>query len=217
VQDKWAGLTGEIKDGDQTLLSSADAAAAALAKIQGIGGEMATEKQTQIGKAEGEATALAVAMQTAGAMVDEYQQKILQLDGLIATLTRTFDLTMTDGATPVINQVRDALAQIKDKTITITANYVSAYSASGPVGGESIPQYARGTQFVPRTGLALVHQGEKIITAKDNAAGNYGGNTISLAGGITVNIQGGDTSQQTAAAIAKQVYPELQKLTRRQA
>jgi hypothetical protein len=36
-------------------------------------------------------------------------------------------------------------------------------------------EYAMGTDYVPRTGFALVHQGEAIITANENARGGRGG------------------------------------------
>lgn len=62
-----------------------------------------------------------------------------------------------------------------------------------------IPSYDVGTPYVPRTGLALIHQGERITTARDNAAGLSGG-------GITNNfILSGPVDQRTqqqAAALA---------------
>ena len=60
---------------------------------------------------------------------------------------------------------------------------VAAASKAGKFGGISpIPQFQTGTNFVPSTGLALVHKGEKIIPANVNAQGRDGG------GGATINI-----------------------------
>jgi hypothetical protein len=64
-----------------------------------------------------------------------------------------------------------------------------------------IPGFATGTDFVPRTGLALVHQGEKITPAAENRAGMGGRN-------ITFNISTPDansfrsSSGQIAAKMA---------------
>lgn len=221
VQDKWAGLTGEIKDGDNVLLSQTDAVAASLAKIQSIGSTMEAEKGAQIGAAQEQLASLDLAMKSASDMVTQYQTQIHDLDGTIAALTRTFDLTMTDAASPVINQVKSALDMIKDKTITITANYVNTYSSAGSGSGDgSIPQYASGTPYVPRTGLALIHQGERITTARDNAAGNYGGTSgnKSAAKADTYHFSGNivlpNVTNQTSA---RELFTEFQKLARRQA
>ena len=62
-----------------------------------------------------------------------------------------------------------------------------------------VPSYDVGTPYVPRTGLALIHQGERITTARDNAAGLSGG-------GVTINfaLSGpvDQRTQQQAAALA---------------
>jgi hypothetical protein len=78
-----------------------------------------------------------------------------------------------------------------------------------------IPQFATGTPYVPRTGLALIHQGERIIPAEQNRQGNFGGQSIQVNGGITVNVQGGNETPATAREIARQVYPELRRLAAR--
>lgn len=60
-----------------------------------------------------------------------------------------------------------------------------------------IPSFDVGTPYVPQTGLALIHKGERIIPARDNARGNFGG------GGVTINFAlngpvDARTQQQTA-------------------
>jgi lambda family phage tail tape measure protein len=45
--------------------------------------------------------------------------------------------------------------------------------SAAPVGA-----FAQGTPWVPRTGLALVHEGERIISAKENRGGGAGGPTF---------------------------------------
>jgi hypothetical protein len=41
-----------------------------------------------------------------------------------------------------------------------------------------IPSFAVGTDYVPRTGLAMIHKGERIIPAAENRAGMGGGPSI---------------------------------------
>ena len=55
---------------------------------------------------------------------------------------------------------------------------IASMFGAGPqqLSGPGVPAYAEGTDYVPRTGLALVHQGERIIPAGENAMG-----------GITIN------------------------------
>jgi len=62
---------------------------------------------------------------------------------------------------------------------------VAAASRGGKFGGISpIPQFATGTNFVPSTGLALVHKGERIIPANVNAQERGGAS----GGGAMINI-----------------------------
>lgn len=65
-----------------------------------------------------------------------------------------------------------------------------------------IPSFDVGTPFVPKTGLALVHQGERIIPAAQNRAGAMGGINI------TINASGGmdrRSAQQLAAETGRAV------------
>ena len=69
--------------------------------------------------------------------------------------------------------------------------------------GDVTPGFAVGSPFVPQTGVALVHQGERIFSAADNKSlieavsnlsngGSAGGNN---APNITVNVQGNVVSE----------------------
>ena len=159
VQQQWAGLSGEIKDGDQILLDKTQAAAAAINKIKAIGGELEQEKANQITKQQEAIATLETTMKTAADMVTDYQKKITELDGTIAALTRTFALTMKDEASPAVKAIKAELDLIRDKTVTITTRYQQVYNDPGvaPLGS-----YASGTDYVPATGLYLLHKGEEV-------------------------------------------------------
>ena len=51
-----------------------------------------------------------------------------------------------------------------------------------PGGGawQSIPLYHEGTPYVPRTGLALLQRGERVVAAEDNMGGGWGGSTTNV-------------------------------------
>ena len=87
-----------------------------------------------------------------------------------------------------------------------------AGAASGWVSGGDLPlgSFAVGSNFVPRTQLALVHRGEKIIPAAQNRAGG-GGNTIHAP--ITINVPD-TTDRRTADQVAAAAYSGLMRARR---
>jgi len=60
---------------------------------------------------------------------------------------------------------------------------------------EMFPGYQMGTHYVPRTGLALVHQGEKIIPKNVRTDYNMGG--------VTINVNGAGDPKKVAEEVAK--------------
>lgn len=211
VQQQWASLTNEIKDGETTVVSEADAVSTALSKIKSVGTAIEQEKAAQIGQAEATAETLKTSMQAAAAEMESAKAKVMELDNMISGLNRSVALTIDDKASPVAAQVKAALDSIRDKEITITAVYRSAYADSYG-GSAAIPSYDVGTPYVPKTGLALIHKGERIVTASDNARGNYGGGTsITIPGGINVTVQGG-TPAETGTEIARQTWAKYEEL-----
>jgi hypothetical protein len=70
------------------------------------------------------------------------------------------------------------------------------------------PSYAAGTPYVPRTGLALIHKGEKITPADQNAQGGPAAGSISITGGIQFVLPN-VTDRSTANDLVDQAWPKL--------
>jgi cob(I)alamin adenosyltransferase len=81
----------------------------------------------------------------------------------------------------------------------------SAASGIGSFLSGLIPSFAVGTDYVPRTGLALIHQGERIIPAAQNRAGMGGGSivfNISTPDANSFRSSSGQIAAKMAMAIA---------------
>jgi hypothetical protein len=70
---------------------------------------------------------------------------------------------------------------------------------------DPIPGYGAGTPYVPRTGLALVHQGERIISAEANARGGGGGLVIN----VPVTVHGSGDPEAIRRAVKAAVVESL--------
>lgn len=93
----------------------------------------------------------------------------------------------------------------------------STLDTSGGITSTSVadlPTYATGTNYVPRTGLALIHQGERIIPASQNKPG-AGGGTVTIAPVINISGVSSTGAEKTARELAREIAPELQKLAAR--
>lgn len=93
--------------------------------------------------------------------VEEFRGKIGKIPSLIP-----FDV-IGNLRMPVIPKIPDSIFNIIGKLITPT-----------------IPGYQMGTPYVPETGLALVHRGERISPAYVNRPEGWGGRSITGGGGI---------------------------------
>lgn len=211
VQQSWAGLSNEIKDGDNVLLTQAKAAATAINNITTIGTQLEAEKAAQITKQQETITSLQATMTSAASMITEYQTKVTELDGTIAALTRTFSLTLKDEASGTIKAIKSELDQLRDKTITVSVQYQQVSGGSSetaPMGS-----FASGTDYVPATGLYLLHRGEEVKnTARVTAESKTTNNAASY--NFSGNIVLPNVTNQTTA---RELFTEFQKLARRQA
>lgn len=210
VQQQWSGLSSEIRDGDQIMISQSEAAATAVNRIQQIGLQLEQEKAAQIARQQESVVSLQTAMDNASAMVSQYQARMQELDASISALTRTFALTMNDNASPAIQAVRSELDQLRDKQITITAVYRQVYAdvPAAPMGS-----FASGTDYVPRTGMYLLHRGEEVRNSArvtSAAADIKASNSYTFNGDIVLP----NVTNQTSA---RELFAEFKKYAGRQA
>jgi hypothetical protein len=101
-----------------------------------------------------------------------------------------------------------------------TSGHTHSYQYAGVVGMNKIWRcscgaqyeepivgtYASGSSYVPRTGLALLHQGEAVIPAAQNRSGG--------AGGITININATINNETDIQVLAKRLGWYMQQEAR---
>lgn len=84
-------------------------------------------------------------------------------------------------------------------------------AAGNTINPFGLPQYAAGTNYVPKDGFAYLHEGEAVIPRRYNNGGESG---VTIQGGITITMPN-VTNQTTAKELARQIMPELQALQSR--
>lgn len=129
--------------------------------------------------------------------------------GDFITGAKTAKEAFTDFANSVANQIsrmaaQDIASSVFGKGGVTGGGFGSILAQIFGSSGGSVPIFANGTDYVPQTGLALVHQGEKIITAADNRTGNFGNRSTT----INVNFAGEvsrASGQQLGADLARRL------------
>ena len=137
AQEQFADLNTEIKDGEQTLVSAANANAIAVTGVLDAG--KALEQGILIQEQAAEATRKTLAEQVSQAKTD--LQTIKELQDSVSALEMR--LSADDKATPVLNNIQSEMAKIKDKTVTVTVRYVKT-GDDGRAAGGMIPGFNRG-------------------------------------------------------------------------
>ena len=115
---------------------------------------------------------------------------IAELDDQIQLMDQVLTIEAEDRASSVVNNIEREIDRLHDKTITITTVHREIYSGSGADNAPVLGSFAIGTDWVPKTGLYRLHEGEKVVPAAENKGGGGGAKVIQF-GDIIINNQGG--------------------------
>jgi hypothetical protein len=99
-------------------------------------------------------------------------------------LTEAEQLSMTNQLIEQIGtlseKVRDNISAHTDLVPGFNAARDAAYDLAAALRGVDVPKYHQGTHYVPRTGLALLEEGEKVIPRGGSMPGGGGAVTVQI-------------------------------------
>lgn len=124
--------------------------------------------------------------QQAKALVDKLIAEFLRLQVIRPLMQSLFGASGTD-----LNALFGAGSQGRTGT-----------GIGGAEGSSFTPAYANGTPYVPRTGLAMLHQGERVLTRRQNAEGSGGGGNTQV---IVENHTGQQSRQEESGSGANKM------------
>ena len=166
-------LPEEVTEGDDVLISRQEVYEKIATRAQEWQSEAEAAKQAQLETSKTAAQILAQEMTRAEEAMTQLEQKIVQLDGKILSLSRVVTLTLDDQVTPGLETVRKALEGLVNSSmqngtrVTYVNSIPGAVSLDAP-SSYALDSYAKGTEYVPKTGLYELHQGEAVLTVEQN-------------------------------------------------
>lgn len=165
--------------------------------------------------------AVSEAMQKTFESMNQFSEQMKESNEFVREAARNIQDALGDGLYDLLQGNFDSIGKgFKSMLDRMVANAIAAdlgkyligdIAKTGEVGGlfgdllASLPKFATGTPYVPQTGLAIVHQGERIIPAEQNRAG-FGGNIIIHVNGVgnaqDVRRAAGQGAREALAALA---------------
>lgn len=125
------------------------------------------------------------------------------IDSITADITRMAIKQSITG--PLAKMMNDQMSSMGGggNIFSMLANALTG--GGGGVGGVgSIGSHASGINFVPKTGLALIHKGERIIPASENTGGGSGARPVMVTNHFVIQGSVDTRSQMQLAAAAGQ-------------
>lgn len=207
----WQEGIGTVSGSDIVDQAIADIQRAGDTQIQAIEAlTQAKQEQIELDRVWGKELA-ASALESAG-KIDDLKATISELDEQIKAMDKEIAIEGKDLVTGTVQAIQEAIDKLHDQTITLTVNTVrhTLYvQPDGTIaddqedGGYRVPDYsapelkipvldsfARGTDWVPKTGVYQLHEGEGVLTAAENAgrsssSGGAGGGMV-IQGGVQI-------------------------------
>lgn len=156
----------------QTVISSRKVIEDAVSDIERAAGaqqralqEMEAEKQKQITADRQWADVLTSTANDVAQEIQYLQGVIGDLSTQIQAMQKTIEIQGIDLVSPVVDRIRNELESLHDKTVTITTIHRNiVLSGAAAIPAAAAPEsYRSGTDYVPRTDIYMLHQGERVV------------------------------------------------------
>ncbi len=150
---------------------------------------------------------LGSAVLEAGSRLGGLEKELLALDSLLGK-ERVFTINTADAASSL-----QELAGLRSRIDSTPSDYGEV---PYPLGEGVLDSYASGTDYVPRTGLYRLHEGEKVIPAHPASSPSSTSIwSVSFSPGSIV-INGADrNARDLARELAPEIREELERINRR--
>lgn len=150
--------------------------------------------------------------------INNLSNTIYELSQDIMNMQTTITLNGVDNVSSLVNNIINRLEymhSLASQPVSIGSGYSSGSSATASMGGfTDIPfalgSYAEGTDYVPKTGLYQLHQGEKVVPADENKASG-----LNVNGDIVINVPASaatKTDDDWRWITRNCIVPELKKM-----
>lgn len=119
--------------------------------------------------------------------LDATQSQVQSEFGQLIDVQKQQIKVLSDGFQKVTTAYNKEMAKLRDALLDVAKSL------------KNLPKYAQGTNYVPNTGLALLHQGEQVVPKGMNP------------GNITINVSGGSgTNQQDLVKAIRDIFKSNQ-------